>query len=86
MYGFDFGTLGSLPVQLPSIPPDRLHPSGIMVWDTDLCRIKDTVTGKVVFQLSKRYGKPVDVQWNGQYLVACFLPIEVLILDFSHIL
>ena len=84
--GWDFGTLGSLPVQLPNIPPDRLHPNDTMLWDTDLCRIEDTVTGKVVFQLSKRYGKPVDVQWNGQYLVACFLPVEVLILDFSHIL
>ena len=84
--GWDFGTLGSLPVQLSSIPPDRLHPNSVMLWDTDLCRIKDTVTGKVVFQLSKRYGEPVDVQWNGQYLVTCFLPVEVLILDFSHIL
>ena len=84
--GWNFGTPGSLPVQLPNIPPHKLHPNGTMLWNTGLCRIEDKVTGKVVFQLPERYGEPVDVQWNGQYLVACFLPIEVLILDFSHIL
>jgi len=84
--GWDFGTLGSLPVQLSNIPPHKLHPNGVVLWDTGLCRIKDTITGKVVFQLSTKYGEPVDVQWNGQYLVACFLPLEILVLDFSHIL
>jgi WD40 repeat protein len=85
-HGWDFGTLGSLPVQLPNIPPYRLHPNVVMLWDISLSRVKDQVTGKVVFQLPKKYRAPVDVQWNGQYLVACFLPIEVLILDFSNVL
>ena len=84
--GWDFGTLGSLPIQLSNISLHKFHPNGVVLWDNDLCRIKDTITGKVVFQLSTKYGKPVDVQWNGQYLVACFLPLEVLILDFSYIL
>ena len=84
--GWDFGTLGSSPVQLLKTPPCRLHPDGIMLWEIKLLRIKDTRTGKVVFQLPKRYGRPLDVGWNGQYLVACFSPTNVLILDFSHIL
>ena len=82
---WDFGTPGSLPVWLPNTPAGRLHPNGIMLWDIGLHRIKDTKTGKVVFQLPKRYGKPVDVQWNGQYLLACFSATDVLILDFSSI-
>ena len=84
--GWDFGTLGSLPIQLSNISLHKFHPNGVVLWDNGLCRIKDTITGKVVFQLSTKYRKPVDVQWNGQYLVACFFPLEVLILDFSHIL
>ena len=45
-----------------------------------------TVTGNIVFQLPRRLAKPADVQWNGQYLVICYLSKEVLILDFSHLL
>ena len=84
--GWDFGILGSSPVQLPNMLAGKLHPNGIMLWDVDLCRVKDTRTGKVVFQMPKRYRWPIDVQWNDQYLVACFHPIEVLVLDFTHIL
>ena len=47
--------------------------------------IRDTVTGKEVFQLSGRYEKPTDVQWDGQYLVAGYRSGEVLILDFHCI-
>ena len=83
--GWDFGTPGSSPIQLPNTSAYRFHPNGIMLWDSSLHRIKDTRTGKVVFQLPKRYGKPHDVQWNGQYLVALFSTMGVLILDFSHI-
>ena len=85
--GWDFGTLGSSPVRLRGPPPDKFdHPNGAVLWDTGLSRVKDKVTGKVVFQLSQGYGKPIDVQWNDQYLVACFQSAEVLILDFSHML
>jgi len=83
--GWDFGTPGSLPILLPNIPAYRLHPNGIMLWDTGLHRIKDIRTGKVVFQLPKRYGRPHDVQWGGQYLVARFSVTKVLVLDFSHV-
>ena len=86
LQGWEFGAPGSLPVQLPNMPLYRPHPNGVILWDIGLSRVKDKVTGKVVFQLPKRYGKPVDVQWNDQYLVACFIPAEVLVLDFSHIL
>jgi len=84
--GWDFGTPGSSPVQLPETHPYRLHPNGIMLWEIGSHRIKDTRTGKVVFQLPKRYGWSYDVRWNGQYLVACFSPTDVLILDCGHIL
>ena len=84
--GWDFGIPGSLPVQLPNVPPYRLYPNGAVLWDTGLSRVKDNRTGKVVFQLSGRHGKPVDVQWNGQFLVVCYTPQDILILDFSYLL
>ena len=83
--GWEFGIPGSLPGQLHNIPPYRLHPSGVIVWDTSLSIIKDQATGKVVFQLSERFKKPVDVQWNGPHLILCYTHKEVLILDFSHL-
>ena len=81
--GWDFGILGSLPIQLPNVPPYRLHPSGAVLWDTSLSGVKDNATGEVVF---RPYGKPADVQWNGQFLVVCYTPQDILILDFSHLL
>ena len=83
---WDFGTPDSPPVQLPNMPLHILHHISTVLWDTELSCVKEEATGKVVFQLSKRYGKPVNVQWNNQYLVASFISGEVLILDFSHIL
>ena len=48
-------------------------------------KIKDTVTGRVVFQLVGRYASPKGgVHWDGQYLVAGYESGEVLILDFNH--
>jgi len=82
--GWDFGTPGSLPAQLYNIPPYRLHPSGTVLWDISLFRIKDQATGKVIFQLSRRSTKPIDAQWNGQYLVVCYPLNEVLIFDFNY--
>ena len=83
---WDFGVLDSTPVQLPNIPLHVLHSCGAMLWDTGPSCVKENATGKVVFQLSKRYGRPVNVYWNGQYLVAAFMSGEVLVLDFSHML
>jgi hypothetical protein len=48
--------------------------------------IKETVTGKVVFQLPGRYTRPLEVQWDGQCLVTGYGSGEVLILDFNQIL
>ena len=83
---WDFGTPDSTPVQLSNMPLHIFHPTGIMLWDTGPSCVKEKATGKVVFQLAKGYGKPVDVQWNDQYLVASFISGEVLVLDFKHML
>ena len=55
-------------------------------WQTeDLSSIKNSVTGKEVFQLSGRYERPREIRWDGQYLVAGYFSGEVLILDFHHL-
>jgi hypothetical protein len=71
---------------LPNISPSKLHPNGTLLWDLAQSKVQDVVTGRVVFQLPKSFGKPIDVQWNDQNLVICFGPTEVLILDFTHVL
>ena len=83
---WDFGVPDSTPVQLPNLPLTRLHPNGTMLWDSSLSGIKEVATGKVVFRLSKRYGRPVHVHWIGQHLVACFVSGEVLTLGFGHLI
>ena len=83
---WDFGIPDSPPVQLPNMPLHIFHPTGLVLWDTGPSCIKVKTTGKVVFWLSKGYGKPVNVQWSGQYLVASFISGEVLVLDFSCVL
>ena len=80
--GWDFRVPDSSPCRLTSRPPDRLHPNGTKLWDRSLSIVKDTVTGKVVFQLPIRFGTPIDVQWNGQYLVVCLKSRDILILEF----
>ena len=82
--GWDFGTQDSSPVQLPNMPPDRLHLTDTMLWDTDIPGIKDMVTGQVVFQLPERFTKPTVVQCDGCYLAAGYSSGEVLILDINH--
>ena len=82
---WDFGTPDSPPVQLPNMPLHIFHPTGPVLWDTGPSCVKEKATGRVVFWLSERSGKPANVQWNGQYLVACFISGEVLVLDFSHV-
>ena len=81
--GWKIGILGPSPIQTT---PHKFHPSGAISWDISLAKVKDKATGKVVFQLPRGLGKPADAQWNGQYLVFCYSPKDVLILDFSHIL
>ena len=83
---WDFGTPDSPPAQLPNIPLHVFHHSGTVLWDAGPSCVKEKATGKVFFWLSKGYGKPVDVQWSDQHLVASFISGKVLVLDFSHIL
>jgi WD40 repeat protein len=84
--GWDFGVSGSSPVPLSNTSSERPHLyfiHGIRAWGNGPSRIEDTVTNKVVFQLSGRYTNPADVRWDGQYLVAGYESGEVLILDFN---
>jgi WD40 repeat protein len=86
---WDFGILGSPPVPLPSTSLERScldFIGGASWWYEGPCQIKDTLTGKVVFQLFGRYATPNEVQWDGRYLIAGYESGEVLILDFIHIL
>ena len=80
--GWDFGTIGSPPIQLPN--STLLHHNN-KHWDIGQSKLKDTISGKVVFQLAGRFAKPVDSQWDGQYLVAGYKSGEVLILDFNDV-
>jgi hypothetical protein len=87
--GWDFGVSGSSPIPLPSPPSGRPHLDfigGGRWWYEGPPWIKDTVTGKKVFQLSGRYAPPYMVQWDGQYLIAGYGSGEVLILDFNQVL
>ena len=83
--GWDFGISGSPPGLLPIRPAGRpiLDFVGGTSWQTlDPCWIQDTISGKKVFQLSGKYAKPDEIQWDGQYLVAGYVSGEVLIVDF----
>ena len=84
--GWDFGSPGSSPIQLSNKSPTKLHPDGTLQWDWFQFKVQSVITGKVVFQLPKSLGRPIDVQWNNQTLFICFGPTEVLIFDFTHIL
>ena len=81
--GWDFGIPGSPPVPLPN--SDLPNPSSTKLWDRYNSRLKDAATGKVFFQLPRRFAAPSHSQWDGQYLVAGYKSGEVLILDFSHL-
>jgi len=80
--GWDFGILDSPPVQLSDMP--LLHLNDTKLRDANLCGIKDTATGNIVFQLAGRFEKPTNVQLDSGYLVAHFRSGEMLILDFNH--
>jgi len=84
--GWDFGILGSSPVELSKELPDWLHLSDTKLWELNTSRIKDTDTGKVVLQLPQIFGRAICVQWGGRYLVASFRSTEVLIIDFSDVI
>jgi WD40 repeat protein len=88
--GWDFGVPGPSPVPLSNIPSERphlclIHSVTSYGYTDSPVWIEDAVTGKEVFQLSGRYAKPTETQWDGQYLVAGYLSGEVLILDFCDV-
>jgi len=81
--GWDFGIPGSPPLGLSTISPNILYLNDTKLWDNSLCRIQDTVTGKVVFQLPVIFQSHiVEVQWNGQYLAVSLRSEKELILEF----
>ena len=80
--GWDFGIPGSIPVELPNTTMPYLN--NTLVWDANDSRIRDTVTGKVVFWLPRRFGKLNYIQQNDYYLAACFDSTELLILDLKQ--
>ena len=85
--GWDFGVPNSLPVPLSDGPMGRplLDLISGPSWQIEgISWIKNTATGKEVFQFSGRYAKPNKIQWDGQYLVAGYESGEVLILAFHH--
>ena len=79
---WDLGPSGFSHTERSLGPPETLHLSSTKLWDTGLCRITDIATGKVVFQLPPQFGTPVDIKWNGQYLVASFQSRMELVLEF----
>ena len=85
--GWDFGILGSSPIELSSTSKNGPHldfVGGIRREKSFLPGIHDTVTERVVFQLPGRLTRPSDVQWDGQYLVAGYDSGEVLILECKY--
>ena len=84
LQGWDFGTPSPSPAQFSDMPSPHLN--NTKLWDVNLSRIKDRVSGKVLFQLGGRFEKPGVSQWDGGYLVAGYESGEVLILDFNHML
>jgi len=80
--GWDFGITESPPVEFFTQPPGTLNLNGTRLWDNRQCRIQDTATGKVVFQLPERFqGHIVEAQWNGQYLGISLRSEKELILE-----
>lgn len=86
--GWDFGDPSSPPILLSNtfLYRPRLNFVSGTGQGTGPPMIKDAVTRKVVFQLPRRFVDNVEIQWDGQYLVAGHRSGGVLILDFSHVL
>ena len=76
--GWDFGISGSDPTKVFGIPTLS---NGSMLWDPRHGRIKNALTGGIIFQLSGRFTNPVNVQCDGCYLVARYQSGEILILE-----
>ena len=80
--GWDFGIPGTVPIELSN----EFTPPGLSVlWNPQQARIKNPATGKVIFQLPKRFSKPVRVQCDDSYLVAGYESGGILILDLTNV-
>ena len=89
VHGWDFGPPGSSPTPLSNTSSNRPRlelVDGHSWSSTSPNKVKDMVTGDEIFQLPRRYGNPLRIQWDGQYLVAGYDSGEVLILDFNQVL
>ena len=86
--GWDFGIIGSSPVELSDTSRNGPHLDfigSVRVLKSLLPGIQDTVTKKVVLQLPARLARCSDGQWDGQYLVVGYDSGEVLILEYNHV-
>ena len=81
--GWDFGTSGSTPTKLSGMP---VLSDGNVLWDPRQGRIKNAVTGAVIFQLSGRFANPADVQCDGSHLVAGYESGQILILNLKDVM
>jgi len=81
---WDFGIPGSPQCLSHEGFPDRIYLNGNKVWEVNTSKMKDIVTGRVVFQLPVGFNRVFNVQWNGYYLVVFPRYSEVVIVDFSH--
>ena len=54
-------------------------------WDLGLSRVRDTVTGQLIFQMGGRHTHPFNVQSGGKYVALYYTSGEVLVLDFNHV-
>jgi len=89
IWWWDFGITGSSPISLPSTSIDRPHlvfVRGSRGQKNRTPCVKNSLTGKEVFQLSGTYVNPYVDHFDGWYMVAGYQSGEVLILDFSHLL
>ena len=88
--GWDFGSTGPTSIGLHNTPLvnsclDIIH-STTEGTTTHSSRVRDTVTGKEIFQLPGRYEGFTNIQCDRQYLVAGYKYGELLILDFGQII
>ena len=84
IHGWDIGVTDTPPVVSPGLP--SLFLNDTKQWEIGWSRIKDTVTGQVIFKMGGRYTHPFDVQSGGKYVALCYESREILVLDFNHVL
>ena len=88
--GWDFGVPGSIsigPFNAPLASPRLEFICGMTKLTTvQPPRVKDTFTGKEIFQLPRRYQGPTNFCCDGQYLVTGYKSGELLILDFCQMI